>query len=79
MIRPSCRMLASSLLLTNVDSHKREPSRERLWMDLSPSIPRLVKGLTWPTMDTIQTKSGGSRDNGKFDQMTIFALHFTLG
>ena len=30
MIRHSCSMLAYSLLLTNEESHKRQPSSERL-------------------------------------------------
>jgi hypothetical protein len=33
MIRLSSSMLASSLLLTNVESHKREPSSERFLPD----------------------------------------------
>jgi hypothetical protein len=60
-IRRSCPMLASSLLLTNVESHKRASS-ERLLPDSDAANASLAKGLTMPTTDSIQIKP---RDAGR--------------
>ena len=68
MIRYSCRMRASSLHLTNVDSHKRAPSRGRLLMDSRASNPSLVQGLTRPTMDPTQIKFKEARGRVMFHQ-----------
>jgi hypothetical protein len=61
MIRCSCPMLASSLLMTNVEYH-RESSSERLLPNSYAARANWAKGLTMPTTDSIQIKP---RDAGR--------------
>ena len=68
MIDTPVAMLASTLLMTNVESHKRASSRGRLLMDSSASNPSLVQGLTRPTMDPTQIKSKETRGRVMFLQ-----------
>lgn len=51
-----CPMLAPSLLITNVESHKRESPNVGLLSNSSVVNASLVKGVTIPTMDPIQIK-----------------------
>ena len=73
MIDTPVAMLASTLLLTNVESHKRAASRGRLLMDSSASNPSLVQGLTRPTMDPTQIKSKETRGCVMFLQSLLSA------
>jgi hypothetical protein len=68
VIRHSCRMRASSLQLTNMESHKSAPSHGRLLMDSRASNPSLVQGLTRPTKDPTQIKSKEARGRVMFHQ-----------
>lgn len=56
MIRCSCPMLASSLLLMNIESNKRTPSNGRLLPDSGAANASWANGLTMPMMDPLQIK-----------------------
>ena len=56
MIRRSYPMLASNLLLTNAESHKRKSSGYTTLSDSGAANVSLATGLTVPTMGSIQIR-----------------------
>ena len=63
MIRRSCPTMASSLLSTNTELHKREISGQTTHADLGAANASLAKGLTMRTVGPIDIKIGDVRED----------------